>query len=83
MTHSIAMWGLDIGWRGQKELRAEIQKLQNHALRKCTGSLFREKVERIMGVESVDTIILWILPKQDSLRGQWHCIVLYCICSPY
>ena len=37
-----------------------MQKLQNQALRKCTGAAYRssgEKVERIAGVEPVDTIL--------------------------
>ena len=37
-----------------------MQKLQNQALRKCTGAAYgcsEEKVERIAGVESVDTIL--------------------------
>ena len=57
---SIAIWGSDIGWRGQRDWRAEMQKLQNQALRKCTGAAYRslgEKVERIVGVEPVDMIL--------------------------
>ena len=37
-----------------------MQKLQNQALRKCTGAAYRssgEKVEKIAGVEPVDTIL--------------------------
>jgi len=60
MIRSIAMWGSEIGWRGQRDWRAEMQKLQNQALRKCTGAAYGssgEKVERIAGVEAVDTIL--------------------------
>ena len=48
-TRSIAMWGSEIGWRRQ-----------NQALRRCMGAAYGpcgEKVERIMGVESEDTIM--------------------------
>ena len=31
MIRSIAMWGAEIGWRGQKAWKAEMQKLQNQA----------------------------------------------------
>ena len=60
MIRSIAMWGSEIGWRGQRDWIAEMQKLQNQALRKCTGVAYgslTEKVERIVGVEPVDTIL--------------------------
>ena len=54
------MWSLEIGWRGQCDWRVEMQKLQNQALRKCTGADYGssgEKVERTAGVESVDAIL--------------------------
>ena len=62
MIHSIAMWRSEIEWRGQRDWRAEIQKLQNEALQRCTGVAYgssEEKVERIAGpgVELVDTIL--------------------------
>ena len=60
MIRSIAMWGSEIGWRGQRDWRVEMQKLQNQALRKCTGAAHGssgEKVERIAGVEPVDTVL--------------------------
>ena len=45
---------------GAKRLEGGDAKLQNQALRKCTGAAYGssgEKVERIAGVESVDTIL--------------------------
>ena len=45
---------------GAEAVEAEMQQLQNQALRKCTGAAYGSsgvKVERITGVESVNTII--------------------------
>ena len=54
MIRSVAMWGAEIGWRGQKAWKAKMQRLQNQALRKCTGAAYGSsgvKVEKIAGVE--------------------------------
>ena len=39
MIRSVASWGIEVGWRGQKEWRVEMEKLQYAALRKCTGAV--------------------------------------------
>ena len=36
MIRSVASWGIDVGWRGQREWTVEMEKLQYAALRKCT-----------------------------------------------
>ena len=55
MIRVVALWGSELGWRGQKEWEEEMNKLQYQALRKCTGAVKgarREVVSQIAGVES-------------------------------
>ena len=39
MIGSVASWGIEVGWRGQREWREEMESLQYAALRKCTGAV--------------------------------------------
>ena len=58
MIRSVASWGIEIGWRGQKEWRKEMTLLQNAALRKAVGAVkgsSGDKVEGITAVEDVET----------------------------
>ena len=60
MVRVIALWGAELGWRGQKEWRKQFERLQYQALRKCTGAVLganKEKVNAIAGVEDVETIL--------------------------
>ena len=34
MVHAVASWGVEIGWRGQKEWRHKMTMLQNAAMQK-------------------------------------------------
>ena len=57
MIRSIATWGAELGWRGQKAWEKEFSQLQYQALLKATGTVqgtSAEKVNQIAGVESVD-----------------------------
>ena len=57
MVHTVASWGVEIGWRGQKEWRHEMTLLQNAAMRKtlCAvkGSSGR-KANVLAAVEDVE-----------------------------
>ena len=58
MIRAVTAWGVEIGWRGQKEGREMMEKLQYQALRKCTGAVVgAEKVlvRQIAAVEDVET----------------------------
>ena len=57
MIRSIATWGAELGWRGQKAWEKEFSRLQYQALRKATGTVqctSAEKINQIARVESVD-----------------------------
>ncbi|KAF8463325.1 hypothetical protein BDZ91DRAFT_796479 [Kalaharituber pfeilii] len=54
------MWGAEIGWRGQKEWRKEMERIQYQILRKATGAVHgaaRQKVNWIVGVECAETAL--------------------------
>ena len=57
MVWSVASWGLDVAWRGQREWRGLMEKLQYAALRKCMGAVVgarKESVWKVAVVESVE-----------------------------
>ena len=56
MIRTVALWGAEIGWRGQRDFEKELQKLQYQALRKATRVVSRvgaKTVNKIAGVEDV------------------------------
>ena len=58
IVRSVASWGIKVGWRGQREWRENMEKLQYTALRKCTGTVVgarKEYVKKIAAVEGVET----------------------------
>ena len=58
MVRAVASWGVEIGWRGQKEWRHEMTLLQNVAMRKTLGAVkgtSGRKAGAIAAVEDVET----------------------------
>ena len=58
MIRSIATWGAELGWRGQKNWEKEFSRLQYQAIRKAGGAVqgtTMDKVNRMVGVEDVPT----------------------------
>ena len=58
MVRAVASWGVEIGWRGQKEWRSEMTLLQNAAMRKTLGAVkgtSGKKPDAIAAVEDVET----------------------------
>ena len=58
MIRAVASWGVEIGWRGQKEWRHEMTLLQNAAMRKTLGVVkgsSGRKASAIAAVEDVET----------------------------
>lgn len=55
MVRAVALWGMELAWRGQAAWEEEFEKLQYQALKKCvnvTHGSRRELVSQITGVES-------------------------------
>ena len=60
MIRVVALWGAELGWKGQKAWLKEFERLQYQALRKCTGATLgasRQRVNYIARVEDVKTIL--------------------------
>ncbi|KAF8453564.1 RNase H-domain-containing protein [Kalaharituber pfeilii] len=60
MIRAVMMWGSEIGWRGQKDWRREMEKIQYQVLKKATGAVHGaaiQKVNWIAGVESAETAL--------------------------
>ena len=58
MVRAVASWGVEIGWRGQKEWRQEMTLLKNAAMRKVLGAVkgsSGRKANAIAVVEDVET----------------------------
>ena len=58
MVRSVASWGIEVVWRGQREWREMMEKLQYAALRKCTGTVVGARkvyVRKMAAVEGVET----------------------------
>ena len=58
MIRTVATWGVELGWRGQKSWEEELQRLQYDFLRRCVGAVkgaSKEKVLKIAGVERMLT----------------------------
>ena len=56
----VAMWRAELAWKGQRDWKREIERLQYQALKKSMGAVQGssiEKINKIAGVEEVDTII--------------------------
>jgi len=56
MIRAVALWGAELGWRGQKDWEEEMEKLQYQCLKKCvnaTHSSRRELVSQRAGVKSL------------------------------
>ena len=55
MLRAVALWGAELGWRGQRNWEEEFEKLQYQALKKCVYMIHgsrRELVSQIAAVES-------------------------------
>ena len=60
MVRVVALWGSELGWRGQKQFITQLQKLQYQALRRATGAITgasQDKVNKISCVEDVETTL--------------------------
>ena len=58
MVRAVASWGVEIGWRGQREWRHEMTLLQNAAMRETLGAVkgsSGRKANAIAAVEDLET----------------------------
>ena len=56
MIRSVASWGVEVGCRGQREWREEMESLQYAALRKCTAAVLGSRRSLVWGVAAVEDV---------------------------
>ena len=56
MVHAVASWGVEIGWRGQRECRHEMTLLLNAALRKTLGALKGSSARKANAIPTVENV---------------------------
>ena len=56
MICSVASWGVEVGCRGQREWREEMEALQYVALRKCTGAVLGSRKTLVQGMAAVEDV---------------------------
>ena len=49
MIQSVASWGVEVGWSGQREWQEMMESLQYAALRKCTGTVIGSRKTVVQG----------------------------------
>ena len=67
MIRTIALWGAEVGWRGQGKWRKALKTLQYQSLSKSVGAPYgtaQAAVDRIAGVEPIET-------KLDSMQARF------------
>ena len=75
MIRSVAAWGMEVGWRGQREWREEIERLQYAALRKCTGAVVGARKEYVRKVVAEESIEMYA-------RASAGCFLARMMCNP-
>ena len=73
MVRSVASWGIEVGWRGQREWREEIELLQYSALRKCTGAVKGSRRTVVRGVPAVEDVETFARPAAGRFLPRTLC----------
>ena len=73
IIRSVALWGIEVGWRGQKEWREEMEKLQYAALRKCTGAVAGARMEYVQKVAAVESIEMFVRASSGHFMARTMC----------
>ena len=65
----IALWGAELGWRGQRDWEREFEQLQYQALRKCTGATRGSRIDLVSQIAGVESPKMAIEAAQSRLMG--------------
>ena len=75
MIRSMGSWGVEVGWRGQREWREEMELLQYAALRKCTGAVLGSWKILVQGMAAVEDV-------ETFARAAGGCFLARTMCHP-
>ena len=56
MIRAEALWGVELGWRGQREWEEEFDKLQYQALKKYINATYESRRELVSQIAAVETL---------------------------
>ena len=73
MIRSVASWGIEVGWRGQKERRVEMEKLQYTALWKCTGAVVGARKVYVQTVAAVEGLEMFARASAGRFLARTMC----------
>ena len=70
MIRAVALWGAELGWRGQRDWEEEFEKLQYQALQKCVNMIHGSKRELISQTAGVEPPRMALDTAQARLMGK-------------
>lgn len=70
MIRAIALWGAELGWRGQRDWEREFEQLQFHALMKCTGATRGSRKELVSQIAGMESPAMTMDAAQSRLMGK-------------
>ena len=73
MIRSVASWGVEVGWRGQRKWREEMESLQYVALQKCTRAVLRSRRALVRGVVAVEDVEVFVRAAASRFLARTLC----------
>ena len=73
MVRAVASWGVDIGWRGQKECRHEMSLLQNAAMWKTLGAVKGSSGRKENAIAAVEDVETFARAAAERFFARTHC----------
>jgi len=70
MIRAIALWGSELGWRGQRDWEKDFEQLQYQALKKCVNATHGSKIELISQIAGVESPRMALDAAQARLMGK-------------
>jgi len=70
MIHTIALWGSELGWRGQRDWEKRFEQLQYQPLKKCINATHESKIELVSQIAGVESPRMALDAAQARLMGK-------------
>ena len=70
MIRAVALWGAELGWRGQKDWEENFEKLQYQALKKCVNTTHGSRRELVSQIARIETSRMALDTAQARVMGK-------------
>ena len=70
MIRAVALWGSELGWRGQKQFQKQLQQLQYQALRRATGATIGSSIEKVNRIAAVEDVHITLNASQQRFMAR-------------